>query len=175
MIIFRDLEEKDAPFMLEWMHDKEITKFYSFDGSDYTTQTALDFIAKSHTDDKSIHLAITDDKDDEYLGTISLQFIDKKNSNAMYSTVLRTKAQGKGVAKQAVIKILKYAFEDLGLHKIHINILDFNARSITFHEKLGFEYEGTIRQHLYKNGKFNNLKLYGLFKKDFLKMYMDKD
>jgi RimJ/RimL family protein N-acetyltransferase len=157
------------------MHDKEITKFYSFDGSDYTTQTALDFIAKSHTDDKSIHLAITDDKDDEYLGTISLQFIDKKNSNAMYSTVLRTKAQGKGVAKQAVIKILKYAFEDLGLHKIHINILDFNARSITFHEKLGFEYEGTIRQHLYKNGKFNNLKLYGLFKKDFLKMYMDKD
>ena len=119
--MLRKLEEKDVDYMLEWMHDENVTAHYQADFSSMTRERVLDFIHNSFSEETQ-HFAFVNEQD-EYLGTISLKHISKDSNNAEYAIVTRTCAQGTGAAKQATLDILKYAFEELKLHKVYLNVI----------------------------------------------------
>ena len=72
----RKLELKDAPYMLEWMHDDNVVKYMMKDFKSMRVEDCETFIEKSIGDSKNLNLAIA--SDDEYMGTVSLKHIDKK-------------------------------------------------------------------------------------------------
>jgi len=155
----RILQEKDAPYMLEWMSDPELIKFFRFDAEKANSDNILAFINRSINDNQNKHFAVVDEND-EYLGTISLKNIDYENKNAEYAISLRKKAIGKGFATSATKALLKIAFEELHLHKVYLNVLSENIRAIKFYEKFGFEYDGEFKEHLILNGNYKNIKWY---------------
>lgn len=138
--MLRRLEEKDAPFMLEWMHDEEITAGFQRPFAQATMETVLAFIHNSY-DEENQNFAFVNSQD-EYLGTISLKHISHVNDKAEYAVVARKCAQGTGAAKQATEELLQYAFEELGLHKVYLSVLAENIRAQKFYEKCGFLREG---------------------------------
>lgn len=160
MIKLRLLENKDVPFMLEWMADKDITCFFQNEFEKMNKKNVYEFIKKSFTDVNK-HFAIIDDED-EYLGTISLKNISFKNKNAEYAIVTRKSTWGKGISNVATKEILKYAFEDLKLHKVYLNVLSNNYRAIKFYEKMGFNYEGEFKHHIKLDNKYEDLKWFGI-------------
>lgn len=161
-ISLRKLLPKDHPFMKEWMKMPETSKYFKEDFKSLDDQQILNFISNSISE-KNIHFAIVNE-DDEYLGTISLKNIDKVNKNAEYAIVLREKFRGRGHANEATELILKYAFEELDLQKVYLNVLDSNTRAIEFYEEFGFSYEGEFKKHILHNGIFKNLKWYAISK-----------
>ena len=158
----RNLENRDGPFMLEWMHDADVVQYFRFDSSKNTEEDVREFILKANQETSSHHYAIVDDKD-EYLGTISLKNIDLDNRNAEYAICIRKGAMGKNIAKNATDLILKIAFLELKLHKVYLNVLEDNQRAIRFYEKYGFEYEGTLKGHVLHHGKYKDLRYYAIF------------
>lgn len=172
MIRLRPLEEKDAPLMLEWMHDGDIQKRFQKNMMEMTIQDTTIFCQRSKEtimkNDGSIHFAIVDDTD-EYLGTISLKDLDLDNKNAEYAISTRKKVHGTGIAKVATGLILKKAFEEYGLHRVYLNVLSDNIPAICFYEKCGFRYEGEFRDCLIKDGEYTNLKWFSILKKEFKK------
>lgn len=162
--MLRRLEEKDAPFMLEWMQDSAVNCNFQCPFCEMTIDKVKAFIANSF-DEESQHFAITDEND-EYLGTISLKNISQKNKNAEYAIVTRRKAQGTGVAMQATQELLQYAFEELDLHKVYLNVFEENIRAKKFYEKCGFFREGISREAVRINGKYENLVWYGIFREE---------
>lgn len=72
----RLLEEKDAPLMLEWMHDDEITQWLEKDFATKNIEDCQSFIRNSWSQTDSFNFAIVDDKD-TYQGTVSLKNISK--------------------------------------------------------------------------------------------------
>lgn len=164
----RKLEKKDAELMLEWMRDIEISKNFQFDTKSMDFDKVETFIEKSKIESENIHLAIVE-SDDEYLGTISLKNIDYKNNNAEYAISLRKKAIGKNVAFLATKLILEYAFDELKLEKVYLNVYSKNMRAIKFYEKFGFIYEGEFRNHIKKDGIYENLKWYSILRSDYVK------
>jgi ribosomal-protein-alanine N-acetyltransferase len=58
-------------------------------------------------------------------------------------------ATGKGYMAEALTKVVDIAFAELGLHRIEINILPENKRSIAVARRCGFTYEGVTR-HAYR-------------------------
>lgn len=158
--MLRRLEEKDAPLMLEWMHDSGINCNFQADFASSTLESVLSFINDSFHEE-SQNFAIIDEKD-EYLGTISLKHISYKNANAEYAIVIRKKAQGTGVAMAATQELLKYAFEELKLHKVYLNVLEENVRAQKLYEKCGFVYEGRAVDAVKISGTYRNLKWYGI-------------
>lgn len=159
----RILENKDVSFMLEWMHDEDINKNFTFNAKNYTEDNAIDFIEKSWVDKEHRHYAIAD-ANDEYLGTISLKNISLLNRTAEYAIALRTRAIGKGVSSYATKEIIKIAFEELDLNRVYLNVLSENTRAIKFYEKMNFVYEGEFKQHILKDGILKNLKWYAVLK-----------
>lgn len=162
--MMRRLEDKDAPFMLEWMHDDTVNCNFRYPFSEMTLDKAEAFIRESFNE-KNQHFAIVDDND-EYLGTISLKNISLQDSNAEYAIVTRKKAQGTGAAMQATQELIQYAFEELKLHKLYLNVLEENGRARKFYEKCGFVQEGIIKDAVRIKNNYKNLVLYGMIAED---------
>ena len=169
MIRLRRLEEKDIPGMLEWMHDPEINRWFRFDAASMTEERVKKFIAGSFTETNR-HYAIADD-DDNYLGTISLEDIDRENANALYAVSLRADAWGKDIAYTATKMLLDIAFRELDLERVYLNVLSDNGRAKRFYEKAGFRYEGRFRKHLKLRGEWRDWDWYSILKEEFYAGY----
>lgn len=156
-IHLRSLEEKDAPFMLEWMQDEDINRFFRFDGSSKTIADCEEFIKKSGEDEGSRHFAVADERD-EYLGTISLK--DIKDGRAEYAISMRKKAHGSGAAMEATKEILRVAFEDMNLNEVYLNVLVDNARANAFYGKAGFQFVRCEENAVEIKGKLRDLNWY---------------
>jgi [ribosomal protein S5]-alanine N-acetyltransferase len=74
---------------------------------------------------------------------------------------------GLGYMTEAARKLLHYGFTELGLNRICADYFSRNPASGRVMEKIGMRYEGTLRQHVVKWGKFEDLKMYGILKSEF--------
>ena len=139
-IHLRELQEKDAPYMLEWMTDPSISCFFRFDAESMTIEKCRIFIDSANSSKNCKHFAIANEED-VYLGTISLKEINYKDWSAEYAISTRSCAHGTGAAMQATKEILRIAFEELGLQRVYLNVLADNVRANAFYKKAGFVFE----------------------------------
>jgi len=78
-----------------------------------------------------------------------------------HSVYLRADHHGKGLGKLFIHELIQRA-KDQGVHTIIGAIDADNKSSIAFHEKLGFEYAGTLKQAGYKFGRWLDFVFYQL-------------
>lgn len=149
----RRLKMKDAPLMMEWMRDFEVTKYLNSDFSKKTLNDCKRFIVYSNQDERNVHMAISSD-DDEYMGTVSLKNIDRHSKNAEFAIVIRKKAMGEGYGWFGMKKILDYGFSKLELNDIYWCVCEENYRACNFYNKHCFNmiYDIPFRiQNKYSN------------------------
>lgn len=86
---------------------------------------------------------------DEIMGSIGLSQIFRGGfQNAYLGYYLGEKFAGKGFASEAIALIVKFAFEELKLHRIEANIQPHNPASIAIVKKNGFTKEGFSPKYL---------------------------
>lgn len=162
-ISLRKLQQKDAPLMLEWMHDPSIACFFRFDAMSMTEKKCIEYIRTANSDENSKHFAIADEND-EYLGTISLKNIDKEKKEAEYAISTRKKAHGTGSAMAATKEVLRIAFGELGLERVYLNVLSENGRANAFYLKAGFRFERREEHAVEIRGDRKSLNWYAIKK-----------
>ena len=62
---------------------------------------------------------------------------------------------------------LKFAFDELNLHRVQLTVFAYNDRAIALYEKLGFQREGTFREFLHRDGARYDMYLYGLLRREW--------
>ena len=132
----RKLELKDAPFMLEWMHDKSVVQDLRTHFLTKTIEDCENFIRNSWNDSKNYNLAIVNEED-IYMGTVSL-----KNINALsaeFGITVRSCAMGKGYALWAMNETLNIGFEEYKVQIVYWCVSPDNKRAVRFYDKNGFE------------------------------------
>jgi ribosomal-protein-serine acetyltransferase len=111
----------------------------------------------------SLNLAIF--YNSQLAGNIVLESIDQyKHMDAEISYWIGKQFEGKGIVTRSTQEILKYAFEDLGLNRIKLQIAKGNTRSKKIADKLGFTLEGTMRQAYRTNDEFQDICIYSILK-----------
>lgn len=133
----RKLELKDAPLMLEWMHDESVVAKLAANFAAKTIDDCRNFITASQTDGENLHLAIADE-DDTYMGTVSLKHIDRNAGTAEFAITVRAAAMGKGFARFGMDSILKMGIAEVGLSAIYWCVSPANARAVRFYDKNGY-------------------------------------
>lgn len=73
----------------------------------------------------------------------------------------------KGSGRKLGQASLRYAFKDLGLHKVCGQAIESNTASIMFHQKLGFAEEGRLRDQQRIGSEYHTLFCFGLLAKDW--------
>ena len=158
----RKLELKDSIFMLEWMHDKNVTENLRTDFVSKTIIDAESFIKSSWDDPENINLAIVSDED-EYMGTVSLKNIRK--SNAEFAITVRSKAMGHDYSWFGMESIIRKAFDEIGLECVYWCVDRKNLRAIRFYDKHNFQEAIDIpKEVLSRYDGIANLKWYSVLK-----------
>ncbi len=145
----RKLEIKDAPLMLEWMHDENVTEFMGADFASKKIEDCETFISASEADDKNVHFAIADEND-EYMGTVSLKHVDNTYKTAEFAISTRRASMGKGYAAKAMKEILEYGINTLKLDKIYWCVSTDNKRAVRFYDKNLYKRTEKIPEHILK-------------------------
>lgn len=144
----RELEKKDAPYMLEWMHDAEVLRGLNAEKfCGLTIDDCVAFIKSCQVDNKNVHKAIVDNND-VYMGTVSLKNINNPTGKAEFAIVIRKSFQGKGYGKFAMNEIMRVAFEDLKLVEVYWNVLPNNQSAIRLYDNCRFQRVGKLSEIL---------------------------
>ena len=164
----RDLELKDAPLMLEWMHDPSVVEKLRGHFAEKTIEDCETFIKVSEDKTKDIHLAIVSNED-EYMGTVSLKSIDRTNNSAEFAITVRKTAMGRGYSWWGMEEIIRLAFEEYGLENVYWCVSRTNERAVRFYDKHNFHEAVDIPSSVLERYKdLNNLKWYSVLKGDLL-------
>lgn len=76
--------------------------------------------------------------------------------------------RGKGYGPEAIGLLLDYAFDELGLHRVGLRVISYNAARIRAYEKVGSRLEGTIREAVWREGKRWDVLAYGILHDEWL-------
>lgn len=71
---------------------------------------------------------------------------------------------GKGYGTDAMNIILRFAFMELNLQRVSLNVFDYNLRAIRSYEKVGFIHEGRERGALQKDGSRYDILYMGILR-----------
>jgi RimJ/RimL family protein N-acetyltransferase len=73
----------------------------------------------------------------------------------------------RGYASEAARQIIRYGFEDCGLHRIFAGHYTRNPASGRVMQKAGMTFEGTLRQHTKKWGEYLDVSYYGILREEW--------
>lgn len=75
---------------------------------------------------------------------------------------------GKGYGTDAMNVALRYAFTELNLRRVTLNVFEYNPRAIRSYEKTGFQHEGRLRQALLRDGKRWDMLYMGILREEWM-------
>lgn len=97
---------------------------------------------------------------DKPVGMLDLHNISEKNRRAEVGYWISNAVQGRGIMTESVKRLVDIAFNALNLHKITIIAESENIKSRAVAERLNFEYEATLKEHLIYKEDFKDFVLY---------------
>ena len=162
----RKWRPEDAKNLSELLNNKKILDNLR-DGLPfpYTESDALDYISAMLSADKNSVFAFAIEVDGEVAGSIGIfrqENIHSKTAETGY--YLGEKYWNKGIATSAVIKACDFVFKNTDIIRIFAEPFSRNVASCRVLEKVGFQYEGTLRSNAVKNGKVIDMEMYSLLK-----------
>lgn len=110
--------------------------------------------------------AVTRREDGALVGAIGLD-LEPEHHRAELGYWVARAAWGQGVCTEAARAVMAYGFNVLGLDRIHAHHFAGNLASGRVMQKLGMQHEGTLRGHIVKWGRREDVECYGILREEF--------
>ncbi|MFG3577193.1 GNAT family N-acetyltransferase [Micromonospora chersina] len=165
-VILREFRSDDAASSLALVGDERVTQWLSFDNRDLEAATAMieGAVARAKTEPRNEYYLAVTLPGDELIGFARLGLNGVKAAKLGYA--IRADQWGHGYASDAARTLTDFGFRELGLHRISAAIGPDNAASIAVAERLGMQYEGRIRDHVFTNGAWRDSLLYSILEEE---------
>lgn len=167
LVTLRDFRLEDAEAAHAIVGDPAVTQWLSFDTRtrEQTTTMIEGAVTRAQLDLRTeFYLAVTL-PDGELIGFARLGLDGVQAAKLGYA--IRTDQWGRGYATDAARTMVGYGFRHLALHRISAAVGPDNAASIALIERLGFSYEGCIRDHVHTNGAWRDSLLYSVLEHEW--------
>jgi len=162
-VVLREFRLDDEDALLEVIGDDRVTVWLSHDSRSRDEVQAMlgGIVERARQEPRTEYaLAVTLPDSDRLIGLARLGLGVHQGAKLGYA--IRADEWGKGYATDAASTLVKFGFDELGLHRITAAIGPENAASIAVMERLGFEYEGQLRDHVFTNGAWRDSMLYSI-------------
>ena len=134
----------------------------------YTEQDGKEFISAMLSADENETFAFAIMVDDKVVGSVGIFRPGNIHSQtAELGYYIAEEYWGKGIMTEAVKQICEYVFAKSDIIRIYAEPFAYNIASCRVLEKVGFQYEGTLRSNAVKNGKVIDMKMYSLIKEEY--------
>lgn len=146
MITLRELTVEDLPRIVGWRGSRELYGWLAGDLRPSTLDQErawLDSYGSRRGLDERFAICIS--MTGEHIGNLYLLDIDRLAGSAEFHIFIADPAhRGKGYGEAATRAGLARAFDNLGLKRVELSVLEGNGPAIALYKKCGFRREGTI-------------------------------
>ncbi|WP_217171384.1 GNAT family N-acetyltransferase [Streptomyces sp. AC512_CC834] len=109
--------------------------------------------ARDAADGRSASFRITDDGSGTTLGGIGVHEISRQMKVARVGYWVLPEARGRGVATRALLLASRWAFAEIGLHRLELGHAVGHDASCRIAERSGYVAEGTLREAMFEAGR----------------------
>jgi len=104
----------------------------------------------------------------QLVGEVVLNDIDTDSRHASFRICLfGTRNLNQGIGTEATGLVLRFAFEELGLHRVELEVFDYNPRAKHMYEKVGFVQEGIKRDAMRIDGEYHDVIIMSILETEY--------
>jgi diamine N-acetyltransferase len=165
----RAIEREDIPTFVRWFNDPEIRDYLlMYRPMGMASEERWFESLADRTDDFAFAVEALIGEQWVHIGNVGLHNMDWKNSHCTFGIALGEKQYwSQGYGTKAAKTILRYAFNELNLHRVELEVFAYNKRAIRCYEKAGFRHEGTRRQSRFHDGQYHDALRMGILREEF--------
>jgi ribosomal-protein-alanine N-acetyltransferase len=170
-LVLRQFAMADAPELHRLAQSREVARMMLHLPHPYEEGMAQEWIAThrpAYESGERVTWAMTLREEGALVGSITLH-LHPLHDNAELGYWIGKPYWGCGYATEAAEEVVRYGFEDLGLHRIHANHFGSNPASGKVMRKVGMRYEGLRPEHYKKWEAYEDRVDYGLLARDWRK------
>lgn len=163
----RRVEREDIPTFVRWFNDPEVREFLTMYRPISTAEEEKWF--EGQLEDKDSELFAIETADGVHIGNIGLHRINWRDRNAELGIAIGEKEYwSQGYGSDAIRTLLRFAFEEMNLHRVFLRVFEDNARGIRSYEKCGFRHEGRLREAVYRKGRYYDELWLSVLRREFV-------
>lgn len=166
LVRLRSVRKSDLEIIRDWRNSQDTREFNTqFTLLNMNNQRKW-FVEISKKESPRKMFVITE-KGGNPIGVCGLINIDKENRSADVAIILGEKKQrGRHLGSESLELLVSYGFKKLKLHRIGAEIFEYNKRSVNLFERLNFKFEATMRDRLWRDGKWWDVYSYSILSND---------
>jgi RimJ/RimL family protein N-acetyltransferase len=170
-VMLREYREEDIEHIRGWVNKPEVTSTLSNifirPHTEQMMRSFLDHVMRN-SDPNAFYFVIADKRDEGYLGQVDITGIDWYVRTGSLGVVIPdVDNRGQGYGTEALTLLIRYAFDRINLNKIELDVYEFNAGAYELYRRLGFVEEGRRRANVYRDGRYYDVILMGVFPQEF--------
>jgi RimJ/RimL family protein N-acetyltransferase len=155
----------------QWSENSEYSRLLDWDPARrFSVKNTQKWIEKQAENENWHFFSIRTLSDDRIIGGIGLDGIRWMHGDTFVGIgVGEREFWGKGYGTDAMKVILRYAFTELNLHRVTLDVFEYNQRGVRSYEKVGFVHEGRARGLILREGRRWDVFFMGILREDWLK------
>ncbi|MDR0545035.1 MAG: GNAT family N-acetyltransferase [Odoribacteraceae bacterium] len=168
-IQLRSLEPEDLEYLYKWENNMDLWEV-SDTLAPFSRFTLKKYIENSHLDiytTKQLRLIIELIETKRPVGLVDLYDFDPYHQRAGLGIMIHSSEDRKmGYASSAILLMLSYGFETLGLNQVYCSVPSCNIASLNLFEKLGFIRTGYRKEWLRRGREWEDVVYFQILSRD---------
>ncbi len=156
LVFLRPGERTDLPLFVRWLSDARTTRNLAIRSPIGLAieERWFETMLEEHGKDRWAFV-ICRRADGRAVGSIDLREVDHINGGAGLGIVIGDPGDtSQGYGSAAISLLLDFAFDELRLRRVWLDVYDDNVGARRVYERLGFVHEATFRRGLFRRGAF---------------------
>ncbi|MEO6571259.1 MAG: GNAT family protein [Ilumatobacteraceae bacterium] len=167
-VVLRPMTGGDADDMWADSHDVDALRLTGTHGSFTREQIGAWCETRFATVDR-LDLVITDALTGAWVGEAVVNDWDEFDRSCNFRIALGAAGRDRGLGTEATRLVVDHVFDaidDPPVHRISLEVYDFNPRALHVYEKVGFHREGVLRDALRWDGEFHDAIVMSILRTD---------
>jgi RimJ/RimL family protein N-acetyltransferase len=170
-IVLRAITSADAESCARWMNDRETVINSSGGGRmPISVEEERDYLMRN----SYCTFGIQRVSDGELIGTCSFFDVNHQARSCKIGILIGDREnRGRGYGADAMKTLLHFLFIDRNMHRVALEVFEYNEPAVALYEKLGFVRECTYRQQVYAMGRYWDEYGYSMLRREYEGKYGD--
>ncbi|MDN7242324.1 GNAT family protein [Planococcus sp. N028] len=158
--------KEDIGLMLKWGEDADYLR--NVDTEMAIPRNSEQLMSEGLPGSNEVYFRLRTIEEDRLVGFITIYGIEWNNRTGVLALGIGDAAdRNKGYGTDALRLILRYAFHELNLDRVGLEVIEYNAGGIKAYERAGFLVEGRKRSMVYRDGKRFDIIVMGILRSEW--------
>lgn len=168
-LCLRKLTMRDAADIYEYSKDPLVAEHVLWEAHRSVSESRgyIRYMLRRYRYGEPSSWGIALNENDKVIGTIGFMWIQPENAAAEVGYSLARSQWNRGYMTEALRALMRYGFEEMRLNRIEAIHETTNPASGAVMRKCGMKHEGTLRSKLMNKGKYVDVELYAILRRDF--------